>query len=370
MAAVWVAHRLAMGMVMVAAAPAMLASCAAAPATQGCRDDDADGYGAPPADACQSPVPDCDDTDGEVHPDAEEQCDGGRDDDCDGQIDEADIDCQPPLFSFVALADPHITTSAQDNQARLAATVDWINDHRADHVIELVIILGDIGWGEGGAARAKELLDALTVPYVPVIGDNEIQLGSEQDFDTVFSPHYEGLAAELEGWSRATPRVYNPVIDDTSYLQNLSFSHRGVHFMGVDWCTRTLGAILGEQAELHDFPGGTWPWFVDELEQASTAASLQESIVMASHHPMYPMEIGAFSESEYAAVAEVVEAHAGVVYASFAGHFHNDVHHVMPAGFELFLTDATWDDENTLRLVGVRVDGERLKYRHQLVIVP
>ena len=172
------------------------------------------------------------------------------------------------------------------------------------------------------------------MPYVPIIGDNEIQLGSEQDFDVVFGPHYEGLAAVFDGWSRATPRVYNPVIDDDSFFQNLSFHHRGVHFMGIDWCTRTIGAILGEQAELHDFPGGTWPWFVDDIERASPA--MQESIVMASHHPMYPMVLGAFSEQEYAAIADLVQEHADTVYANFAGHFHNDVHHVMPAGFELF----------------------------------
>ena len=59
-------------------------------------DDDGDGHGDPnvATDACSQPAghvahgDDCDDTDGEVHPGADEYCDG-EDDDCDGVVDEA-----------------------------------------------------------------------------------------------------------------------------------------------------------------------------------------------------------------------------------------------------------------------------------------
>ena len=61
-------------------------------------DDDGDGYGDPgdSVEACEEPPgytdndDDCDDTDGSVNPDADEICDDGIDNDCDGLVDEID----------------------------------------------------------------------------------------------------------------------------------------------------------------------------------------------------------------------------------------------------------------------------------------
>ena len=53
-----------------------------------CVDQDNDNYG----ENCQA-GPDCDDTDRTVHPNANEQCANGIDDDCDGQTDEAGCGC-------------------------------------------------------------------------------------------------------------------------------------------------------------------------------------------------------------------------------------------------------------------------------------
>jgi len=58
-----------------------------------CTDQDGDGYGAPAAVTCQAPEPDCDDSDPLVNPGAEEICDNGIDDDCDGQADMDDVQC-------------------------------------------------------------------------------------------------------------------------------------------------------------------------------------------------------------------------------------------------------------------------------------
>ena len=56
-----------------------------------CYDDDGDGYGE--GDDCLGW--DCDDRQRTIHPDAPEDCDNRRDDDCDGAIDESDEDCAP-----------------------------------------------------------------------------------------------------------------------------------------------------------------------------------------------------------------------------------------------------------------------------------
>ena len=58
-----------------------------------CKDLDGDGYGDPASPACLFPQWDCDDADSDVYPGADEICDNGIDDDCDGLVDANDPDC-------------------------------------------------------------------------------------------------------------------------------------------------------------------------------------------------------------------------------------------------------------------------------------
>jgi hypothetical protein len=59
-----------------------------------CQDGDGDGYGDPGIPQCENgDAEDCDDSDPEVNPGAQEICDNGIDDDCDGLIDLDDPDC-------------------------------------------------------------------------------------------------------------------------------------------------------------------------------------------------------------------------------------------------------------------------------------
>ncbi len=57
-----------------------------------CADGDGDGYGDPGSVSCDNPEGDCDDGDANVNPAAEETCNGGIDDDCDGTADDVDED--------------------------------------------------------------------------------------------------------------------------------------------------------------------------------------------------------------------------------------------------------------------------------------
>jgi hypothetical protein len=270
------------------------------------------------------------------------------------------------VFSFVVIADPHLYGS-QDAADRLAACVDWVNASRAAESIELVFVAGDLG---SRLADAKALLDGLDVPHVPVIGDNSIQSGREVLFDEVFGPHYATLATTLENWSRAPVPVPNTEHGGESYFQNVSFDHRGVHFLGLDWCTRHVGGLEGEQADLHAMPGGTWPWFTNDLDACPKPRL--ENVVMVSHHPMHDLlgGAGAFSGAEMDLIEAYTKVYADHVYADFAGHYHFPWYEGENAGgFELYVTDATHDDDNTLRLVRVFDDGTRFTYEHEFVVL-
>ncbi|MBW1880450.1 MAG: hypothetical protein JRJ84_18995, partial [Deltaproteobacteria bacterium] len=60
-----------------------------------------------------------------------------------------------------------------------------------------------------------------------------------------------------------------------------------------------------------------------------------------------------------------------VVAANYAGHYHIDVEQVIDDGdYDLFVTDATWDDDNRVRLVEVWGNGERFEYVQELIDAP
>jgi len=83
-----------------------------------CPDGDGDGYGDPASIYCDHPELDCDDTDGNVNPGESENCSNGIDDDCDGDIDNADSEC-PNGYSSAANAEAslHGTNSLKGSGA-------------------------------------------------------------------------------------------------------------------------------------------------------------------------------------------------------------------------------------------------------------
>ena len=268
------------------------------------------------------------------------------------------------LFSFVVVADPHLTDAALEHQERLSAAVEWINTQPE---VELVVVVGDIGWS-GGLPIAKALLDGLDAPYLPVIGDNEVHGDAEQTFDEVFTDQYERLATSVEDFQRGPVEVLNPEWGVTSWFQNVSFRYRGLHFVGLDWCSRDTDFLLGEMAALHDFEGGTMPWFTDQM--ATIEAGAGEDVLLFSHHPMY-MSPGAFNIEDMERLSAITRPLEDRIAAAWAGHYHLTWDEDVPsAGYSVHITDATWDDENTVRVVRVRGNGERFTYEQELVIVP
>ena len=267
-------------------------------------------------------------------------------------------------FSFVVLADPHIA-GVPEHEERLALAVEWINAAAGERGIELVLVVGDIGWSTG-VERSRELLDELDVNYVPLMGDNEIQTNSEERFVEVYESQFEHLAEELEDWVKLDGPVVHPESGELAWLQNLRFEHRGVLFVGLDTMVRGVDGRLGELGSLNDYPGGSWPFLQDTVSDAEFRQ--EESIVIAGH---IPLMLGALDVQQMAEVATVLGPIGEYVYAQFAGHLHIDhEQNLEESGIDLFVTDATWDDEIRLRVVTVWSNEQRFAYEHELVVVP
>ncbi|TNE89390.1 MAG: hypothetical protein EP330_11310 [Deltaproteobacteria bacterium] len=263
-------------------------------------------------------------------------------------------------FSFAVIADPHIS-GAISHEERLATAVAWINAHAVERQIELVFVVGDIGWGEG-LATSYALLSDLDVAWVPILGDNEVHFGDEENFDTVFTPQYEALAAS-HGLQRGQIEV--DVEGQTLWLQNLHFEHRGLRWVGLDWVSRSEDNLLSELAELHDVPGGTLPFLSDLLLPLESTPA--EDVLLFSHHPMH---LGMFDLDEMQALTDVIGPVSGRVAGAYAGHAHIDAEvEVEDAGYTAWVTDATWDDEITVRMVDVWANRETHRYEQELVVL-
>lgn len=264
-------------------------------------------------------------------------------------------------FSFVVLADPHIS-STLDHETRLQTAVDWINASAADRQIELVMVVGDIGWGAGLQTSADMLAD-LNPTWVPIIGDNEIATGDEARFQEVFAPQYAVLADTFPDYQRGQIEVEED--GRTLVLQNHVFTHRDLTWVCLDWNARGKSGLLSEFAYLHDVPGGSLPFLADVLQDFE--ATEAEDVLLFSHHPMH---LGSFNSEQMDAIIEIVGPLQGRIAGAYAGHMHANAEiAVEEGGYTAWVTDATWDDENTLRVVSVYGNAQRQRYEQELVVL-
>ena len=270
-------------------------------------------------------------------------------------------------FAMAVIADSHLGGSDAPAE-RLTMAVDWINTHRQARQIEIVPVLGDIAWGDG-LWPARTRLDALEVPYIPVMGDNEVAFGDEMTFAEVFAPQLDVLAAEFEDWRVGGGLTYNPVHDQQSHFQTYAFRHHDLEFLVLDWASRSTHKVLSEMADRHDFTGGVWPWFTEYLRELETG--LDHRVVMLTHNPMY-MGVGGFNVDDFNAVAEETIGQRDAIWANLAGHLHyGDTIDLGPeAGYDVHLIDALWDDVMTIQVIDVYRDANGFVFEQENITVP
>jgi len=283
--------------------------------------------------------------------------------DTDTGVDETPLS---PRFTMAVIADPHVIGPG-DHETRLSAAVDWINAHASQHDIQLVVVLGDICWGDG-FELAHDAISRLTMPWVPVMGDNVIQDRREDIFHGTFDDQLELLASQVENFEIQPTPVFNPERERDSWLQNIGFDFSGIRFLSVDWNSREYDSLWGETPDLHDFDGGTWPWLVSELD--SLGDRPLNSVILLSHMPLFE-GIGGLTAIEADKVVEAFYPQSDKIWANLAGHLHwSNSNDWTRAGIEVHVTDATWDDENTVRLIHVEGNENRFAYTHELIEIP
>ena len=283
-------------------------------------------------------------------------------------------------FSFAVIADPHISGN-QDHKAKFEKAIDWIISNKESKDIELTFVLGDIAWGgtkgNRNLAVAKKILDRLSIngiTYIPIIGDNEIQYGSEKEFQQVFVPHFNILSEKLDNWKKAPTPVAG------MYLQNFSFDYKDCHFVCPDFISRKAG---GDGGELHDFTGGSWPWFKNDIERCPKPKN--ENIVIMTHIGMFHTGFDfadkfVFSKDQMDKIKSFLNDYKDNVDSNYAGHLHMNWY--VPVWSKLFdplyhvrVTDETWsrkqwpeveDPGLTVRWVQVDNSGTKISYKQNI----
>lgn len=267
-------------------------------------------------------------------------------------------------FSIAMIADPHIGGGGEHSE-RLRQVVRWLNEHQSSRSIDFVFVLGDVGWREG-LSESKELLDELTIPYVPIIGDNEVHFGEEENFGTVYGPQYELLSETVSDWYKAGGgAVWNPEYDQNSFFYNYAFSHKGLRLISVDWASRSDDSFFGEMGDLHDFDGGTWRFF--EAEIVGSQERKEDSVLIMSHIPMF-MGPGSFDQSEAEQIGALTQSYSDRIFANFSGHFHfNSEGEFEEAGFDYYVTNAVWDDMIAVRMVEVWENEAGFSFQQEII---
>ncbi len=304
-------------------------------------------------------------------------------------------------FSFAQITDLHIGEGFDDygtagyevspppgdvgaSAEALRNSVNWINANCDKRWIRFVIITGDItdSAEKSEPLKAKEILDSLSVPYVPMLGNHDVwpytaSAGTQfpigdRYFSEVFGSQFEKLKDLLPGWddgTRSTP-IWNGEADSASgadvgcvsYFQNFAFDFGGYHFICGDLNTRNF-AINGKGAmpegDLFDSSKcqGTWPWFKDHFNAYPHKAS--KNMLMFSHQPFSPISIFNFDSIEYGTITGFLgfgdnRDFSGV---SVGGHIHLDYeYYIFDSGRKVcptFWTGANKDGTGHLRVVEV-----------------
>ena len=245
------------------------------------------------------------------------------------------------FYTFALLSDVHIGDTGANALGRARSAVKKLNQLAANVSTNLqaVFITGDLTNSAMPSqyTTVRDVLDNLTVPYFPVIGNHDQWLYNSTWEDTgpvgdqLFAKIFEHRLNQSNIINYPNGTVWNPTHNCSSWFQNYRVKINNNIFLALDWNSRHHAvASLGYKgsmpgADLYDFPGGTFLWLEGQLKQLDKQI---ETIVLLQHQPFrapiyIPGEIYAFGEGKRLRIEHLLREHRSLNYFGvFAGHFH------------------------------------------------
>jgi predicted MPP superfamily phosphohydrolase len=228
---------------------------------------------------------------------------------------------------------------------RLNGIVKWINENEEKYNIDFVAVLGDISDSAEYSEflKAREALNNLNVPYIPVIGNHDIwpyiqgkgkyeeiwrdkrdkNIGTITDwagsamgdefFQEIFWQQNNQNVEKIEtlfgtSWSRQVEGLDIP-------LQNYVFTHNGVKFIALDFIDR-----LEDDAEEQPESAGA-KLYPDTITWLTAKLGEGERTILLSHHPICTLT-SCFSISDAKNIRAIVSNSGADLLANFNGHLH------------------------------------------------
>lgn len=256
---------------------------------------------------------------------------------------------------------------------RLRSMVHWLQQNARAHNIDLVIVSGDLtDSGERSEFLLfKQVMDSANLPYVPLMGNHDAwpyvryqneshKANGDSLMNEIFGLTFESLKSHFN-WRAdlRTMAVTDPISGRTAFLQNFSFSHKGVRYVFIDlnprYHVRLPEPGIGAEACVPQGPNTTLAFLTEQLHDART---MGEKVVVISHHPpitLWYKKHYSLIPFERKLLRKAIKPFKVQIIGWLCGHFHRSATYRAMGGVKVYETRANKSVENGVaRLVQVR----------------
>ena len=270
-------------------------------------------------------------------------------------------------FSFALITDLHIGRGYFDYDGegfddgydgeeyylteRLKNVINWINENKENYSLKFVAVLGDIAdtAEKSEFCKAKEILDKLEIPYIPLFGNHDVWPYTEKEsaLTTLGENFFERIfwsTSSIPCENASSARNFEALLRDFNFesdtqnpkFKNFAFNFGGIHFIGLDFnlrekaCEKECGVKT---------KGTTYTDTINWLKSRLANFSKDSPIILFSHHPITKsgweirqgrlIYISAFSPGELEELKNLLQNYN--VQLVLSGHVH---------GFEKFGKEA------------------------------